>query len=271
VVGMRRQRSLQMLMCILIAGLTASAQGQDAPEYRLGAGDNIRISVFQNPNLSLETRVSEDGTINYPLIGLARIGGMTVARAEQTIAQALESGNYLARPQVHILPLQIRSSQVSVLGAVNSPGRFPMETFNTRVSEVIALAGGIATTGADVAILSGQRAGKPFRKEIDIPSLFRGNRQDDDLVVAAGDVIYVDRAPQFYVYGEVQKPGAYRLERGMTVRQALAQGGGLTQRGTERSLRLHRRNGGGQPEVITPKLDREIQADDVLHVGESLF
>jgi polysaccharide biosynthesis/export protein len=268
---MRCQCSLQVWVCIVVAMLAASAQGEEAAEYRLGAGDNIRISVFQNPNLSLETRVSEDGTINYPLIGLVRIGGMPVARAEQTIAQALESGNYLARPQVHILPVQIRSSQVSVLGAVNSPGRFPMETFNTRVSEVIALAGGIATTGADVAILSGQRAGKPFRKEIDIPSLFRGNRQDDDVVVAGGDVIYVDRAPQFYVYGEVQKPGAYRLERGMTVRQALAQGGGLTQRGTERSLRLHRRNGGGEPEVITPKLDREIQADDVLHVGESLF
>src|SRR5436853_111223 len=172
---MKSRGTLQVFLWMLAAALPAFGQ-EASHEYRLGAGDNIRISVFQNPNLALETRVSEDGTISYPLIGPVKIGGMTVVRAEQTIAQALESGNFLAKPQVNILPVQIRSSQVSVLGAVNSPGRFPMETFNTRVSEVIALAGGIASSGADVAILTGQRAGKPYRKEIDIPSLFLRGR-----------------------------------------------------------------------------------------------
>ena len=189
------QRLLGAALLILAAAFAPGARAQDKlPEYRLGPGDSIRISVFQNPNLTLEARVSEDGTITYPLIGSVRIGGMTTARAEQTIAKALDDGNFIKRPQVSILSLNIRSSQVSVLGLVSRPGRFPLETFNVRVSEMIALAGGIAATGDDFAIVTGERAGKPYRKEIDIAAVFLSNKHDDDVTVAPGDVIYVHRA-----------------------------------------------------------------------------
>jgi len=258
-------------MVLAVAFATLACAQDKLPEYRLGPGDSIRITVSQNPNLTLETRITQDGTITYPLIGSVKIGDMTIARAEQTIARALDDGNFIKEPQVTILSLNIRSSQVSVLGLVNRPGRFPLETFNVRVSEMLALAGGIAPTGGDLAIVTGERAGKPFRKEIDIPALFLLNKHDDDVTVAPGDVIYVHRAPMFYVYGEVQRPGSYRVDRGMSVRQALVQGGGPTQRGTERSLRLHRRGVNNQLEITTPKLDDPIRADDVLHVGESLF
>ena len=175
------------------------------------------------------------------------------------------------KPQVSILSLQMRSNQVSVLGLVNRAGRFPLETFNVRVSEMIAIAGGIAPTGADVAIVMGERAGKPYRKEIDIPALFLYNKNDDDVTVAPGDVIYVNRAPLFYIYGEVQRPGSYRVDRGMTVRQALAQGGGPTLRGTERGLRLHRRGTSNRLEASNPRLDDPVQPGDVFYVGDSLF
>jgi polysaccharide biosynthesis/export protein len=265
-------RLLGSVLFALAAAFALAAWGQDKlPEYRLGPGDSIRISVFQNPNLTLETRVTEDGTITYPLIGRVTIGGLTIARAEQIIAKALDDGNFIKQPQVTILSLQIRSSQVSVFGLVNRAGRFPLETVNTRVSEMIALAGGITSAGADVAIITGERAGKPFRKEIDIAALFLYNRLEDDVAVAAGDVIYVHRAPVFYIYGEVQRPGSYRVERGMTVRQALVQGGGPTQRGTERSLRLYRRGADNQLQASNPNLNDLVRADDVLHIGESLF
>jgi polysaccharide export outer membrane protein len=261
-----------VLLVVLVAALVPSAaSAQDRPpEYRLGPGDGIRVSVFQNPNLTLETRVSEDGTISYPMIGRVRIGGMTLPRAEQAVAKALDEGNFIKEPQVSILPLQIRSSQVSVLGLVNRAGRFPLETSNTRVSEMIAIAGGVSAGGADLAILTGERAGKPFRKQIDIPALFLSGGHDDDVVVAGGDAIYVHRAPMFFIYGEVQRPGSYRVERGMTIRQALVQGGGPTARGTERALRLWR-GADKQVEVPNPGLDEPVRADDVLHVGESLF
>jgi polysaccharide export outer membrane protein len=262
---------MKLWSAALAAALMSAAQAQEpGAEYRVGAGDGIRISVFQNPNLTLETRVSEDGTISYPMLGRVRIGGMTLSGAEQTIAKGLHEGDYINDPQVSILPVQIRSSQVSVLGLVNRAGRFPLETFNTRVSEMIAIAGGVSATGADLAILSGERAGKPFRKEIDIPALFLGKGLDEDVTVAGGDVIYVHRASMFYVYGEVNRPGSYRIERGMTLRQALVQGGGPSARGTERSLRLWRGTG-KQVEVRNPRLDDLVQPDDVLQVGESLF
>jgi polysaccharide export outer membrane protein len=269
---MRLRSLLGAALLVFAAAFALDARAQDkVVEYRLGPGDSIRISVFDNPNLTLETRVGENGIITYPLIGRVRVGGLTLPLAEQTIAKALADGNFIKHPQVSILSLQMRSNQVSVLGLVNRAGRFPLETFNVRVSEMIAIAGGIAPTGADVAIVMGERAGKPYRKEIDIPALFLYNKNDDDVTVAPGDVIYVNRAPLFYIYGEVQRPGSYRVDRGMTVRQALAQGGGPTLRGTERGLRLHRRGTSNQLEASNPRLDDPVQAGDVFYVGDSLF
>lgn len=240
-------------------------------EYLLGAGDAIRVQVFQNPDLMLETRVSETGSITYPLIGAVQIGGLPIAAAEKSIARALKDGGFVQQPQVNIVLMQIRGNQVSVLGQVNRPGRFPLETFNTRVSDMLAAAGGAAPTGDDVAIVTGMREGKPFRKEIDIPDLYIGSRPENDIVVSGGDTIYVHRAPVFYIYGEAQKPGAYRIERGMTVMQALAQGGGPTARGSANRLRLHRRNASGAIQEITPTMTDPVRPEDVIYVRESLF
>ncbi len=265
-------RSLRTLLFVLVIGhgLYATAQNIQ-PEYELGNGDTIRVLVFQNPDLTLETRVTENGTISFPLVGTVKIGGMTIPAAEKAIAMALSDGNFIQKPQVNIILLQNRGTQVSVLGAVTRAGRFPLDNVNIRVSEMIAIAGGIAPTGADVAILTGLREGKPFRREIDISGMFLDNNPQNDLVVAGGDVIYVHRMPIYYIYGEVQRPGSSRVERGMTVRQALAQSGGPTIRGTERRLRLFRRGAGGKVESLNPTLDDPVQPDDVFYVNESLF
>lgn len=268
---MNIRRWFSTLVLVLAAACTLGAHAQNKqPEYEIGPGDTVRILVYQNPDLTLETRVTENGIITFPLVGAVRIGGMTIATAELTIANALKSGGFIKQPQVNIVPVQIRSNQISVLGQVSHPGRFPLETFNTRVSEMIAIAGGISATGADIAVLTGVRDGKPFRREIDIVGMFLDNKLQDDMVVAGGDVIYVHRMPMFYIYGEVQRPGSYRLERGMTIRQALAQGGGPTVRGTERRLSLFRR-GSGKVTETSPNLNNAVMPDDVLYVGESLF
>jgi len=272
---MRIRRFVVVVLSSFVATIAAVSCGgplaQDKLEYRLGEGDSIRINVFGNPDLTLETRVNEAGTITYPLVGVLKVGGLTISLAQQVIAKALDEGNFIKQPQVTIIPLLIRSSQVSVVGHVNRAGRFPLETFNTRVSEMIAIAGGISPAGADTAILTGERAGKPYRKEIDIAALFLQSRSEEDVTVAGGDVIYVHRAPVFYIYGEVQRPGSYRVERGMTLRQALVQGGGLTPKGTERGLRVHRLDRENRVQILSPGLDAMVRPDDVVHVGESLF
>lgn len=255
----------------LLAASGAAWGEMNPSDYRLGAGDGIRILVFQNPDLTLETRVSESGTITYPLIGTVAVGGLTLIEAENRIAAGLKDGGFVRQPQVNIVLVQVRGNQVSVLGQVNRPGRFPLETFNTRVSDMLAAAGGAAPNGDDVIILTGFRDGKPFRKEIDIPALFLGDKPEADIVLAGGDTLYVHRAPVFYIYGEAQRPGAYRIERGMTVMQALSLGGGPTPRGTDWRLRLHRKNAEGAVEKLSPSLTDLIQAEDVLYVRESLF
>jgi polysaccharide export outer membrane protein len=266
------KRILIALYVLVCASVSIPVFAAETPgEYRLGAGDTIRIVVFQNPDLTLETRVSESGAINYPMIGAVQLGGLTVGSAEQHIAKGLRDGDFVQHPQVNITLLQVRGNQVSVLGQVARPGRVPLETFTTRVSEVLAMVGGVSPTGADTAILVGTRDGKPFRKEIDVAGLYLSDQSPEDIVVASGDTIYVHRAPVYYVYGEVQHPGSFRVERGLTVRQALAQGGGLTARGTESRLRLHRKGSDGRTEEIRPSLDTIVLPDDVLFVRESLF
>lgn len=258
---------LATLVLCLLAGSPVFAQA----EYLLGPGDIIRIQVFQNPDLTLETRVAESGTITYPLIGTVNVGGITSGAAETRIAKQLKDGGFVQQPQVTVMLLQNRGNQVSVLGQVNRPGRFPLETANTRLTEMIATAGGIAATGADTVIIVGVRNGKPFRKEIDLAGIFLGTGTADDIMVGGGDAIYVHRAPVFYIYGEAQRPGSYRIERGMTVMQALAQGGGPTVRGTENRLRLHRRGADGTIVRSSPAHSDPIQPDDVLYINESLF
>jgi polysaccharide export outer membrane protein len=117
----------------------------------------------------------------------------------------------------------------------------------------------------------GTREGKPFRKQVDLRTLFRGGNAADDIVIVHNDVVYVDRMPQIYVYGEVQRPGVLRMERGMTVLQALAASGGLTLRGTQRGIRVHRRATDGTVQEMTPGLQETLQQDDVVFVRESLF
>lgn len=344
-------------MCALSLLSPYTAQADDKVDYLLGAGDSIKVNVFRSPDLTTEVRVSESGTITYPLIGEVKVGGKTIQAAEQIISQALMSGGFVKKPQVNIVLLQIRGNQVAVLGMVNKPGRYPLETFKTHLSEMIATAGGVAPvagngsvvltgtrenkpyryevdiaslffgdknsqdialnngdviyitpgnqisilgqvlrpgrfavegfkmrlvdalalsggmipTASDSVVISGIREGKPFKQEVDVSGLFLSPNVDNETWVMAGDQIYVHRAPVFYIYGEVQNPSSYRVERDMTVTQALAQGGGPTVRGTQRNIKLQRRNANGEIVKTVPKPTDLIQPNDVLYVEESLF
>jgi polysaccharide biosynthesis/export protein len=113
--------------------------------------------------------------------------------------------------------------------------------------------------------------GKSSKKDVDLSQMFVSGNIDANLDLQPGDTIYVHRAPMVYVYGEVQKAGAYRLEPHMTVMQAIAMGGGLTPRGTQRGLKIHRRTDNGKIEQIAARPTDEVRVDDVVYVDESLF
>jgi len=265
------KKQIYFFILMISTLITSGAVQAQKAEYVLGTGDIVRISVFQNPDLAIETRVSESGAITFPLLGSVPVGGLSISAAEQKISEDLREGGFVLQAQVNILVMQVRGSQVSVLGQVNRPGRYPLEVANIKISEALALAGGITAGGSDVVVLSGVREGKSFRKEVDLPVLFQNSDTQDDISVMGGDLLYVHRAPVFYIYGEVQRPGSYRAERGMTIRQALAQGGSITARGTEWGIRVHRRDKSGEIQVLKPEMNDKLLEDDVIQIRESWF
>jgi polysaccharide export outer membrane protein len=255
-------------MWMLAMVITTGAGTAAAVELPLGNADVLKISVYNNPDLTTEARVSQDGNISFPLIGQVAVAGLPAAAAEKKIAGLLESGGFVKKPQVNIIVTMMQSQQVSVLGQVNRPGRFAIDA-SRNVLDILALAGGVSGDGGDLVSLLRKRDGVTTKEIIDIVEIVRSGAAQPD--VAGGDVIYVERAPRFYIYGEVQRPGLFRLERNMTVLQALAAGGGLTARGTERGLRVKRRDADGKLQIIDAQHDDLLRPDDVVYVKESLF
>lgn len=269
-------RFLLLAFCLCSAAFaqprpaTATATAPDAAI--LGVGDVVRITVYQNPDLTVDSaRISESGQVNFPLIGNVNVGGLTVTAAEQKIGKSLRDGGFVLKPQVTIQVSQIRSSVISILGQVGKPGRYPIDTVGAKVSEMVAVAGGVAPGGADVITLSGTRNDRPVKIDIDLPSIIQSGKTELDVPVENGDIIYVDRAPIAYIYGEVQRPGSLTLTRGMSLLQALAQVGGVSLRGTERGIKVHRRDANGNVVISDIKMNDPVQRDDVIYVKESLF
>lgn len=255
------------VVCALL--LAAPAWSADS-DYRMGTGDVLRITVYGQPDLTTEARVSEGGSINFPLIGEVKLAGNTPAQGETDIAQRLSKGGFINEPFVTLNVVQYRGQQVSVLGRVNRPGKFNLEKAG-RVTDVLALAGGIVVDGADTVTLVRTRDGKTEYHEIDVVALFRPGGEASNVAVQDGDIINVARQPMFYIYGEVQRPGAFRLEQGMSVVQALSMGGGVTARGTQRGIRVLRRDAGGAMQEVQVQLGDPVKKDDVIYVKESLF
>jgi polysaccharide export outer membrane protein len=255
---------------MIAAVLTIAAGMAGAAEVLLGPGDVVKASVYGSPDLSVETRISEGGLMTFPLLGDVQVGGLSVQQAEKKIGGMLEKGGYLKKAQVNLLVTTLASQQVSVLGQVNRPGRYPIEG-TRKVLDLLAIAGGIGPEGGDMVTLVRNRNGNVTRETIDVVDMVRKGELNRDYEVAGGDIIFVERAPRAYITGEVNRPGAFRIERAMTVEQALSAGGGLTQRGTQRGLRIARRAADGSVRTMEAKADDLVQMDDVITVRESWF
>jgi polysaccharide export outer membrane protein len=183
------------------------------------------------------------------------------------IGSRLVEGGFLRDPQVSILVLEYRSQQVAVLGHVVKPGQYSLQSSSTLLGLLAEAGGPINKEAADFATLM-RKDGTKAR--VDLAALFSGDPKHN-LPIRGGDTIYVPRAPQFYVYGEVRQPGMYRLERNMTVSRAISAGGGLTARGSERRVIVKRRNSDGKETEYSVRGSDLLQPDDVLYVKESIF
>jgi polysaccharide export outer membrane protein len=264
----------KLLLSALLACGTVFAAAQSAAvptDYVLASGDRIRVTVFQSPELSLEVRIPEDGVVAYPLLGPVKLGGLTVAEAQRRVTQALVAGHIVRDPQLSVLVTEFHGNQAAVLGFAVHPGRYALESGATRLSGLMALAGGITADASEMLTVTGVRDGAPFRLTVNFRRLSTGADREHDIVIARDDIVYVARAPQVYVYGEVQHPGPLRLEPGMRLLQALAAAGGPTLRGTQRGIRISRIGTDGQLADTTPGMQETLQPEDVVFVPAALF
>jgi len=257
-------RTLFLFLALVLTATTALAA-----DYQVGANDTLDVVVYDNPDLSSSVNVSANGTINFPLVGEINVAGKTTRQIEGLIKTRLIAGKLLRDPQVRVTVANFKSQSIAVLGAVNKPGKFAMEGART-VLDVIAEAGGLTGDAGDKILLVKRGGGREKTLTVDMHNFNIGDFSKN-YEVGSGDVLIIPKNDSFYIYGEVRSPGLYRLEKNMTVMQALSVGGGLTDRGTQKKLVISRRNKSGKVLELKAGLTDSIRPDDVIYVKESIF
>ena len=246
-------------------------------EYILGPGDVLEIRVYGHDDLATKTEILPDGTFSFPLIGSVKGAGLTVGELERVLEAKLADG-YLVAPKVSISLAEYRSKKVFVFGEVKKPGVYPLRG-PTLLLEVISMAEGFTElAGETITVVRPKKVSQDPRpltvEEAQEDEIIKLSRKDlesgHDFWVKSGDSIYVSKALKIYVVGEVENPGEYIWEEGLTVYQAIAKAGGVTEKGSLRRTYIIRIKEGKEIK-IKPKLSDLVQPDDVIKVPESYF
>lgn len=270
----KRFLTLLLPLFLLSQGIHAAA----ADTFLLGPGDVVKATVFGQPDLSGVSRIGENGMISFPLIGDVLIGGLSTGEAEAKLARLLSEGGYVRDAQVSIFVEQRRrtlANSVLILGHVARPGKYPLQGVSEEgvqsLVDLLAVAGGPNGDSAADRLMLFRRDGDNVHKlQIDLTTLLREGELQQNVGLIGGDIIFVPEMDVFYIFGQVQSPGRYRLERNMSVMQAISVGGGIGTRGSERGIQV-KRTLNGKVQTFKAGLDDELQAGDVVYVKESLF
>jgi polysaccharide biosynthesis/export protein len=272
---------------VLVLGIAARAgnaadlppaPARDAPlidspaaSAQLGPGDTISIRVFGQPDMDGNLYVADDGTIHLPLVGSIQVAGLSPTQVSLKIEKALKDGDFLVNPHVSLTLVTSVNQLVAVLGEVRTPGRYQVSA-NTTIFQLLAQAGGVTATSADVIFLiRSDSNGNQARTPINLKGYADADSVLPTQKFKGGDSVFVPRADQFYIYGEVTQPNEYRLEPGMTVIQAIARAGGLTPRGSDRRVDIKRKGPDGRDVTFRAKQTDPVRSSDVVHVKESIF
>lgn len=242
---------------------------------RVGPGDVLRVTVFGQRDLSAEVGVNDKGILTLPLIGGLDVTGLSTSEIAARVADALRAGQYLRDPEVSVEAVQLRSQMVSVLGEVSRPGRYPIPG-HLSVLELLATAGGLtAQADQSVTLLRRKTGQNDTESDARIPILLgethATERHQLDVELNSGDVVYVNRKKLFYIHGEVHRPGSYPIEPDMNVMRAIALGGGMTQRASQRRIYINREVPAQGVREMKAKLTDPVLPGDVVYVNESLF
>jgi polysaccharide export outer membrane protein len=285
---------VNILLSLLVTLMTIQGQGTAAapasapqkptnPIYLVGPNDVLGIKVFDEPTLSGDFPVDADGTITFPFLRRVPVQGKTLHEIEAVLTTGLR-GDYVRNPQVAVEITKFRSRSIFLIGEVRAPGKYTMEGPSTLL-ELIARAGSFTPTAGPEMIVQRYKDGmaaalasapaQPGSDQtaevmrINIEDLKQGRFQGN-MLLQDSDTIYVPAADKFYVTGFVKTPGAFPLSPGMTVRQAIAIAGGLTERGSTRGIKIIRKVNNKEVEIDVNMADF-VQPNDTIKVRQRLI
>lgn len=279
---------LNLLVGVLLVLQAAAPQPQPAQgkapssssvsTYVVGPGDELKVTVFDEPQLSGSYKVDTDGSISYAILGRVTIGSRTVREIEALLTKMLSEG-YLNRPTVQVEVTQYRSKTIFIMGEVKTPGQYPL-TGDSTLLEILAQAGSLTTNASDELRVLRPRdpatvTGPALPDDTNAAAILTVNIRDleegrfaSNISLQNGDTIFVPSAKRFYINGQVRNPGSFLLAREMTVEQAISVAGGLTERGSKRGIKIRREIKPGVFQEVNVKMTDKVRPGDTIIVRQ---
>lgn len=253
-------------------------------EYKVGPDDVLSISIFEweakEETKTLQLRVSETGIISLPAVGSLRVADRSVQEIQRLIERALVAKEVLQEPRVGVWVSEFSARKISVIGAVTKPGAYPIHQNVSTILSMLSMAGGPRDDAANTAyvIRVDPDSQNTVRIKVDLEGLLHNQTSDLNLLLIPDDTVYVPVAPRLFVYGAVDRPGAFAFQRQMRILEAVAIAGGLTPYANAGDVTLIRRADDGTEQIYYADLVRiesgrdpnvYMRDGDILRIGES--
>jgi len=267
------RRGLWLTMWIVLGLVLLGAESCPAQDYIVGEGDVLKITVYDNPDLSTTVRVDGEGNILMPLLGQVNVAGRPVAAVAGLLVSRLAEG-YLVDPQVNVFIEEFKSKKAVILGQVIKPGQYELRG-STTLLEVISLAGGLAVDAGNTVTIKRRHDGADATTSdiitIDMNKLVEQGDTALNVQIMDGDTINISRTGMYFVTGEVNKPGSYKYDEKTTVIKAITMAGGFTDTASIGRLRIIRKVEDKETVLENVKMEAAVQPEDVIVVPESFF
>ena len=257
----------QSLVFAVIALLAVALAQSDAwaGGRQLVPSDGLQIHVVNQGDLDTQTRIGADGTIVFPYAGRIKAAGLTEDQLASKIKDALAKAAIVKDPQV-IVSTTSFGTQIAVTGAVRAPSVFAVDR-PTTLTEALTRAGGLVE-GAEKITIKHRTAKGWTISTANAKDLFSGRTT---IFVQNGDEVYVTEPSVFFLYGYVGRPGRYPITDALSVQQALAAGGGITEMGSDWRMQVKRRRSDGELVEKSITLDEMVRPNDIIIVNERIF
>jgi polysaccharide biosynthesis/export protein len=288
-----KQFGLALMFAALLLSMTSTAQrlnatqpasafpatpstvgGANLPFQPIGASDLVRLTVYDAPELSQSFRVDKSGKLNLPLLQEPiHAEGLLPDQLRDRVAADLRTQHLLVNPVVDVAVIEYRSRDVTISGAVKTPGT--IQVFgNLRLLGALSQAGGLSPeAGPEVIVEQAEGA----MQRLPVRDLFDGHHPELNIPITAGTQIRVPACDQVFIVGNVKRPGAFPFQnlQDTTVLQLLALSGGLDSYALSRAYIYRRQKGSEQKTEIEIPLrqildrkaeDVKLAANDILYI-----